>query len=103
MDGSCRVEPIHKTPTDEEKRHSKAAVFLVFGMGCTSCAARVRNSLMRLKGVLDASADYEKSLARVVFNPNLVAVSELLGAVEGAGGDNVHTYQAEVLEIKGIP
>jgi copper chaperone CopZ len=63
-------------------------------MGCPNCAARVRNSLLGLKGVTEADVDHLTGTADVEFNPNLVEVSALLEAVAGAGADGRHRYRA---------
>ena len=103
MLGKCHVDPIHKVPNKEEQRHVMAVFLAIWGMGCSNCAARVRNSLLLKEGVVDAYVDHIKSQAIVVFNPELVVIPELIHAVSQAGGDGRHEYQAEVREVKEIP
>jgi copper chaperone CopZ len=62
-------------------------------MGCPNCAARVRNSLISLKGVVDAEVDHTIGMAEVVFNPSLTAIPALIEAVARAGGDGRHEYR----------
>lgn len=103
MSGKCHVDPIQKISSDEEQRKTKAVMLNLRGVGCSNCATRIHNQLLLLNGVLDVYVDHGRSIARVVFNPDLVAVSKLLDAVERAGGDKMHEYQAEVDEIREIP
>ncbi|MBA2764994.1 MAG: copper-translocating P-type ATPase [Thermoleophilaceae bacterium] len=54
------------------------------GMTCASCAGRVEKSLNQLEGV-EASVNYATEKARVSFDPGVVEVEELLGAVSRVG------------------
>jgi Cu+-exporting ATPase len=54
------------------------------GMTCASCAARVERGLNDLDGV-DAAVNLATERATVDFDPSLVAVDDLLRAVESAG------------------
>jgi copper chaperone CopZ len=88
------VEVITKSPSQEEL-HDKTSVLLsVRGMGCESCANRVRNSLTGVYGVVGAEIDLAMGTAQVVFNPGLANVGDLKRAVERAGKDGRHTYRA---------
>ncbi|HKZ55108.1 MAG TPA: heavy metal-associated domain-containing protein [Anaerolineales bacterium] len=97
MDPACHVEPVLKRPSDEELEHSADARLAIQGMGCPNCAARVRNSLLSLQGVVDAAVDHESGLAEVVFNPALVDRQGLLKAVTRAGHDGRHEYHAHLI------
>jgi len=94
MDENCHVEPLQKIATVEEQQATALIMLGVQGMGCPNCAARVRNSLLRLKGVTEADVDHLTGTADVEFNPNLVAVPALLEAVAQAGNDGRHQYRA---------
>jgi len=54
------------------------------GMTCASCAARIEKRLNRLDGV-EATVNYASDTAAVSFDPALVTVDDLLGAVEAVG------------------
>ncbi len=95
MDENCHVEPLQKTATSEEQQTTTSALLAVWGMGCPNCAARVRNSLLSLKGVVDAKVDHTIGIAEVVFNPNLATTPALIEAVGRAGGDGRHEYRAQ--------
>ncbi len=98
MDDNCHVEPIQKLITTEEQAHLETARLEVWGMGCSNCANRVRNSLLGLNGVVYADVDHTTGAARVAFNPELASVDALLRAVAHAGGDGRHEYGARPLQ-----
>ena len=58
------------------------------GMTCAACANRIERRLNKLDGV-EASVNYATEQAAVRFDPHVVAVADLLDAVEAAG------YRAE--------
>ena len=58
------------------------------GMTCAACANRIERRLNKLDGV-EASVNYATEQAAVRFDPDVVAVADLLDAVEAAG------YRAE--------
>ena len=97
MSENCHVEPIQKIATPEENRNVEIALLTVWGMGCPNCAARVRNSLVTLNGVVDAYVDHMTGVAKIAFNPKLATVEMLTGAVAGAGNDGHHKYGAQLL------
>ena len=95
MEENCHVEPITKRPSLDEIQSVEVAFLNVWGMGCQNCANRVRNSLVSLKGVLDARVDHNIDKAQVAYNPNLATGDDLIAAVESAGGDGRHEYGAQ--------
>ncbi len=94
MDENCHVEPVQKIATAEEQQATTVMLLGVQGMGCPNCAARVRNSLLGLKGVIEAEVDHATGTADVEFNPKLVTIAALFDAVARAGNDGRHRYQA---------
>jgi len=102
MDESCHVNPIQKTPTAEEQQALATVLLSVRGMGCPNCAARVRNGLLRLHGVVDVEVALELGVAEVLFNPNLTNAPALIDAVAHAGGDGRHNYRAELMSGPGL-
>ena len=97
MSDKCHVESIQKIATPEELEATTSTLMVIYGMGCPNCAARVRNSLLSITGVVDAYVDHIAGMAHVVFNPNLTASQTLIDAVARAGGDGRHEYIAEHL------
>ena len=94
MDENCHVELVQKIATAEEQQATTVVIFGVQGMGCPNCAARVRNSLLGLKGVTEADVDHVTGTADVEFNPHLVTIATLFEAVGQAGNDGRHQYRA---------
>ena len=93
-DDICHVEPVLKEPTSEELQEIETTYLTVWGMRCPNCALRVRNALVSLHGVLDASVDHTRGIAEVVYNPRLSTTSALVGAVARSGSDGRHVYHA---------
>lgn len=100
MEENCYVAPVLRIPTTEERQNTQITLLAVTGMGCPSCAMRVRNSLIALNGVVDAYVDHIAGVARVVFNPDLVKIEMLIGATASAGNDGRHKYSAQLLRTK---
>ena len=94
---NCHVEPIVKQATPLEQAQLADGHLLIRGMGCPNCAARVRNSLLSLEGVVDAIVDHNIGAGRVIYNPTLVTSHELEGAVRAAGGDGRHEYSGKLV------
>jgi copper chaperone CopZ len=97
MGNCCGVEPIEKRTTLDERENSEKIFLSISGMGCMSCANRVRNSLLLLLGVVEAQVDHMRGIAQVVFNPQLTNPSEMFQAVVRAGGDGRHNYSARLI------
>lgn len=97
MDDNCHVEPVQKIASAEERQLVETALLAVWGMGCPNCAARVRNKLLTLNGVVNAYVDHAKGLAAIAYNPDLATVDLLISAVTLAGNDGRHEYGARLL------
>lgn len=93
MSENCHVEPQYRTVSPAEYKQTEEALLTVAGMGCSNCAARVRNSLISLYGVTDATVDQAMNQARVTFNAGLVDQAALVDAVARAGNGNGHSYR----------
>ena len=97
MDANCYVEPAQKTIAADEKQNLATINLTVWGMGCPNCAARVRNGLLALKGVVDADVDHITGAAIVEINSQMVAPADLINAVFQAGQASRHEYSAMLL------
>jgi copper chaperone CopZ len=96
-DHNYHVDPIEK-PIDMDALHqSRTAYLAVWGMGCPTCAMRVRNSLLTLDGVLFAEIYHEWGMAAVAFDPTRISTTALVEAVAAAGNDGRHHYEAKLL------
>jgi len=94
---NCHVEPIVKQATPLEQAQLADGHLLIRGMGCPNCAARVRNSLLKLDGVVEAIVDHSFGVGRVVYNPTLVTGEDLERAVGAAGGDGHHECSGKLV------
>lgn len=97
MNQTCHVEPIVKRASPEDRREAHMAILAVWGMGCLNCAARVRNGLLGLDGVVSADIDLERGLAYVDYIPARTDLHALILAVAAAGNDGRHQYRASII------
>ncbi len=95
---NCHVDPVEK-PVDKQALLTAQATFLgVSGMGCPTCAMRVRNGLLNLDGVLVAEVYLQNGIAAVAYDPTEVTPDNLVTAVANAGNDGRHHYEAHILQ-----
>lgn len=92
--GKCHVDPVRKTVDPSFLERSATAFLAVSGMGCPTCAARVRNALVLTEGVLEAEVDHGSGLAVVSYVPGAVEVEAMIRAVDAAAEGTRHTYRA---------
>jgi copper chaperone CopZ len=97
---ACHVEPVVKVVTMGEEGQIEALMLAISGMGCPNCAARVRNSLLNVYGVVEADVVHTLGMAQVFYNPTLASGDELVAAVARAGGDGRHEYCAQLVEAR---
>lgn len=70
-----------------EKGKNIKNTYLVLGMSCASCAARVDKTLNGLPGVYQATVNYATAIAQVEYNPKVCSDAILQSAVQDAGYD----------------
>ncbi|RJX22558.1 MAG: copper-translocating P-type ATPase [Desulforudis sp.] len=70
----------------------KRVTFPIRGMSCASCVQRVEEVLSRIDGVHRANVNFATEKATVDYDPSVVSVADLQGAVRDTG------YQVEALE-----
>jgi copper chaperone CopZ len=63
---------------------------LTTGLHCQSCSMLVKMELEDVEGVESATSDFVTGITEVAYDPELLSVDELIGAVVRAG------YGAEV-------
>ena len=66
----------------------------IIGMTCASCSTVVEKTLNRVTGVQSASVNLATETATVAFDPAVVGLDALIGAVKGAGYDAVLRVEA---------
>lgn len=97
METTCHVEPIQKAISAEDRNAAQMVILAVWGLGCENCANRVRNSLLRLDGVVSADIGLAHGLALVDYVPSKTNPQDIIDAVVAAGDDGHHTYRAEII------
>jgi len=101
MDDPCiKIQQFDKQPTPVETNQQSTAYLEIDGMGCSNCANRVRNALLKTYGVTSVAIDQPNGLGEVRFNPALVALGALILAVQTSGDDGFHHYDARVLALE---
>lgn len=93
------VDPVEKKAAPEELLNTAVAYLAIFGMECSVCAVRVRNSLLGIHGVASAEVEYVMRASRVVFAPGLTTVPVLIDAVARAESNGQHKYRATLLDL----
>ncbi len=82
--------PVTEPPTAKEPEKAAGSERIdlpVVGMHCASCAINIEEGLSRLEGVDKASVNAASNRATVLFNPRLVKLNDLIGAVRDKGYD----------------
>jgi copper chaperone CopZ len=69
----------------DEKVALQKAVFSVEGMTCSGCERAISQALHRVEGVAEAEVSYQKGLAVVTFNPEIIGLSDIEAAVRSTG------------------
>ena len=54
-------------------------------MTCASCVGRIEKALLKLDGVADARVNLATEVASITYDPDLVRLDDLTGAVVKAG------------------
>ncbi len=65
----------------------------IMGMTCASCAANIEKAIKKLNGIEKAGVNLSTEKATVVYNSNLVRISEIKQAIKKAG------YEPQEIEI----
>lgn len=65
--------------------NTQVALLNLSGMHCSSCAGLIEKSLKKVTGVTEANVNFASEKARVVYNPSLAKVEDLIKGVESAG------------------
>jgi Cu+-exporting ATPase len=74
--------------------HSETCTLEVGGMTCASCVGRIEKALLKLEGVADARVNLATEVASITYDPDLVRLDDLTGAVVKAGYTATPRHQA---------
>jgi Cu+-exporting ATPase len=95
--------PGHKNGETEKRKVSSEASRIdlpITGMSCASCAVRIQNMLVKIKGIDDASVNLAAEKATVFFNPSDVSIDEVIKSIREQGYGV--TVSKVTLPIKGM-
>ena len=57
----------------------------VEGMHCTGCSARLQKVLSNLDGISNAEVSFEKGMANIEFNKEIITLDEIKNAIVDSG------------------
>lgn len=98
----CYVAPVHKETDPQRIRGRAFARLALSGLGCPNCAARVRNALLSLDGVIEADVTLAPQQATVTFDPTQADPDQLTAAVHWAGIASRHRYRSVIVVVAGL-
>ena len=55
------------------------------GMHCTGCSARLQKVLSNLYGISNAEVSFEKGMANIEFNKEIITLDEIKNAIVDSG------------------
>ena len=55
------------------------------GMHCTGCSARLQKVLSNLDGISNAEVSFEKGMANIEFNKEIITLDEIKNAIVDSG------------------
>jgi copper-transporting P-type ATPase V len=100
MNGAMLTVPSSPWPeTESEERPLATAELNVGGMHCGACAARIEGALADRAGVVSASVNLATTRAFVAYDPSVVGVDDLCGAVDGVGYSAAPVEEAEGADV----
>ena len=78
-------DPAGSTVDLEGGANSETCTLDIGGMTCASCVGRIEKALLKLDGVADARVNLATEVASITYDPDLVRLDDLTGAVAKAG------------------
>ena len=96
----CHERPVRPRAEAPRRRAAHTVHLGLAGLGCPSCANRVRNALLGVPGVIDAEIDLPAALATVWHLTDLCSTGDLVEAVREASGTSHHRYLAVPLRSR---
>ena len=65
--------------------NSKVDILEVSGMHCSSCAGLIERSVKKVKGINEVNVNFASEKARIVYDPSIAKIEDLIRGVEVAG------------------
>jgi copper chaperone CopZ len=98
----CHVEAAGPAPHHHADGPRTVAYLTIHGMGCPTCATRVRNALLTTPGVIAADVRLEAQHGSVIYDPTVTYPGRLEGAVADMGRASRHAYRAVTTAVRAI-
>jgi copper chaperone CopZ len=91
--------------TDSVKTEVRKAVLKLFKMDCSTCAAQIEAKLSSLKGISEATADFDKAEAYIIYDPARITVNKMIEEIraidfDAKAGDINSFPKSEIKELK---
>ncbi len=81
----CRLAEKEKLSTSSQKTDKKEITLGVSGMTCSACALNIEKVLKKREGVDSVAVNLELGLAKVSFDPSLIAPKRIKETIESIG------------------
>lgn len=98
----CYVAPLNKTVDPSSIADGAEARLALAGLGCPNCAARVRNALLALDGVIAVDVSLESQRAVAIYDPTRTIPDQLVEAVHRSGAASRHAYRAAIVGVRSL-
>ena len=95
-----KIIPLQFVAEKEVSPEAKRIDLPIKGMSCASCASKIQDALLKLKGVDNASVNFAAEKATVFYHPTEVSVQEFIKTIQDLGY-GVSTSKITI-PIKGI-
>lgn len=86
----CRADALSSNENGNAETHEPAerlesVLLSIAGMHCGACASRIRDALMKMKGVASAHVVFAGSAAKVRFDPGIVDIAAIISTIASVG------------------
>jgi len=98
----CHVEPAAPAPHQHADGLREVAYLTIRGMGCPTCATRVRNALLTTPGVITADVRLEAQHGSVIYDPAVTYPERFENVIAEMGRASHHDYNAVTTAVRGI-
>ena len=98
----CHVEPVAPAAFRLADGPREVAYLTIHGMGCPTCATRVRNALLTTPGVITADVRLEAQHGSVVYDPAVTYPEQLEDAIAEMGRASRHAYHAVTTAVRAV-
>ncbi len=80
----------------------KKEILKIKGMGCTSCALRIENTLKKLKGVKEIQVNFLEGKALLKYDSGVITLEKIIEKIKEAGYDAIEFKNEKLEEEKEI-